>query len=200
MHTLPKLPYEYDSLEPFFDKETMQLHHAKHHQAYIDKLNTALQSHPELQKKSAEELLKNISKIPQEIKTAVQNHGGGHYNHSFWWPMLKKGTKFSGDAAKAIEKEFGSYDKFKEQLTAAALGRFGSGWAWLVLAQGKLAITSTLNQDCPLSEGKTPILGVDVWEHSYYKKFGPNRAGYLEAFFSVINWEQVNKNFKHAKT
>jgi len=199
MHTLPKLPYEYDSLEPFFDKETMQLHHAKHHQAYIDKLNAALQSHPDLQKKPVEELLKNISKIPQEIKTAIQNHGGGHFNHSFWWPMLKKGTKFSGDVAKAIEKEFGSYDKFKEQLTSAALGRFGSGWAWLVLNKGKLEITSTPNQDCPLSEGKIPILGVDVWEHSYYLKHKSNRANYVQDFFNVINWEQVNKSFKRSK-
>lgn len=198
MYTLPKLPYNYDALEPYFDKETMQLHHTKHHQAYIDKLNAALQNTP-LAAKPVEELLKNLKAVPENIRTAVQNHGGGHFNHSFWWLLLKKDVKFSGEVAKEIEKTFGSYDKFKEQLTAAALGRFGSGWAWLVVNKGKLEITSTANQDCPLSEGKIPILGVDVWEHSYYKKFGPNRAGYIEAFFNIINWEQVNKNYKAVK-
>jgi len=205
MHTLPKLSYEYDSLEPYFDKETMQLHHTKHHQAYIDKLNTALQSHPELQKKSVEDLLKNLSKMPAEIKTAIQNHGGGHYNHSFWWPMLKKGTKFSGEVeevevAKAIEKEFGGFDTFKEKFTTSALSIFGSGWTWLVLnQQGKLEIVNTPNQNTPLNDGKIPILGVDMWEHSFYIKHRANKAAYLSDFFNVINWNQTNENYKKAR-
>ncbi len=199
MHTLPKLPYEYNSLEPYFDKETMILHHTKHHQTYIDKLNAALEKYPHLQDRKIEDMLKVLSAVPEEIRTAVRNHGGGHYNHSIWWLMLKKNIKFSGDIAKTIEKKFGSYDEFKKKFTEAALTRFGSGWAWLVVDKGKLEIISTGNQDSPLSEGKIPILGVDVWEHSYYKKYGPNRAGYVEAFFNIINWEQVNENFKKAK-
>ncbi len=195
-HELPKLPYTYDALEPYFDKETMQLHHTKHHQTYIDKLNAALEKYPELQSRKVEDMLKVLSAVPEEVRTAVRNHGGGHYNHSIWWLMLKKNVKFSGDVAKAIEKTFGSYEEFKKKFTESALGRFGSGWAWLIVNNGKLEIISTANQDSPLSEGKIPILGVDVWEHSYYKKYGPNRAGYVDAFFNVINWEQINKNFK----
>lgn len=198
MHTLPKLPYAYDALEPYFDKETMQLHHTKHHQTYVDKLNAAILN-TSLATKPVEELLKNLKAAPDNIRAAVQNHGGGHFNHSFWWPLLKKDVRFSGDVAKEIEKTFGSYDKFKEQLTAAALGRFGSGWAWLVSNKGKLEITSTANQDCPLSEGKIPLLGVDVWEHAYYLRWKSNRAEYLNAFFQVINWKQVDENYKKAK-
>lgn len=197
-YELPKLGYEYDALEPYFDKETMTLHHTKHHQVYIDKLNVALEKYPELQKRKVEDLLKDLSAVPEEIRTAAKNHGGGHYNHSIWWSMLKKNVKFSSDVAKVIEKTFGSYEEFKKKFTEAALGRFGSGWAWLVVHKGKLEIVSTANQDSPLSEGKTPILGIDVWEHSYYKKYGPNRSGYIEAFFNVINWENINKNFKGA--
>jgi len=197
-HELPKLPYAYDALEPYFDKETMQLHHTKHHQAYIDKLNAALEKYPELQDRKVEDMLKVLSAVPEEVRTAVRNHGGGHYNHYIWWPMLKKNAKFSGAVAKAIEKTFGSYEEFKKKFTEAALGRFGSGWAWLVVNNGKLEIISTANQDSPLSEGKIPVLGVDVWEHSYYKKYGPNRAGYVEAFFNLINWDKVNENFKKA--
>lgn len=199
MHTLPKLPYAYNALEPYFDKETMTLHHTRHHQAYIDKLNAALEKYPHLDKRNIEEMLKVLSSVPEEIRVAVRNHGGGHYNHSIWWTMLKKNVKFSGDVAKAIEKEFGSFEEFKKRFTEAALSRFGSGWAWLVADKGKLEIMSTANQDSPLSEGKIPILGVDVWEHSYYKKYGPNRAGYVDAFFNVINWEKINENFKKAK-
>ena len=199
MHTLPKLPYAYDTLEPYFDKETMTLHHTKHHQAYVDKLHAALEKYPHLQDRDLDEMLKVLSSVPEEIRTAVRNHGGGHYNHSIWWLMLKKNVKFSGDIVKAIEKTFGSYDEFKKKFSEAALGRFGSGWAWLVLNKGKLEIVSTANQDSPLSEGRTPILGIDVWEHSYYKKYGPNRAGYVEAFFNVINWDKVNENCKKAK-
>ena len=195
-HELPKLPYAYDSLEPYFDKETMLLHHTKHHQNYIDKLNAALEKYPELQSRKVEDMLKVLSAVPEEVRTAVRNHGGGHHNHSIWWPMLKKNVKFSGDIAKAIEKTFGNYEEFKKKFTEAALGRFGSGWAWLVVDKGKLEITSTANQDSPFSEGKIPILGIDVWEHSYYKKYGPNRAGYVEAFFNVINWDKIDENFK----
>ena len=196
LHKLPKLPYEYDSLEPYFDKETMLLHHTKHHQTYIDKLNAALEKHPHLQERELDEMLKVLSSVPEDIRMAVRNHGGGHYNHSIWWPMLKKNVKFSGDVAKAIEKTFGSYEEFKKKFTEVALARFGSGWVWLVVDKKKLEITSTANQDSPITEGKIPILGIDVWEHSYYVKYFWNRAAYVEAFFNVINWDHVNKNFK----
>ena len=200
VHQLPKLEYKYDALEPYFDKETMELHYSKHHQAYVDKLNAALEGHPELQKKSAEDLLKVLDKVPEAIRTAVKNHGGGHWNHSFWWPMLKKNVKCSGDIEAGIKKKWGSVEKFKEELTKASLGVFGSGWAWVVVdAKGNLEIVTTPNQDCPLSEGKHPVLGVDVWEHSYYVKYRNRRNEYLEAFFKVINWDAVNNNLKKAK-
>ena len=200
VHQLPKLEYKYDALEPYFDKETMELHYSKHHQAYVDKLNAALEGHPELQKKSAEDLLKVLDKVPEAIRTAVKNHGGGHWNHSFWWPMLKKNVKCSGDIEAGIKKKWGSVEKFKEELTKASLGVFGSGWAWGVVdAKGNLEIVTTPNQDCPLSEGKHPVLGVDVWEHSYYVKYRNRRNEYLEAFFKVINWDAVNNNLKKAK-
>ena len=200
VHQLPKLEYKYDALEPYFDKETMELHYSKHHQAYVDKLNAALEGHPELQKKSAEDLLKVLDKVPEAIRTAVKNHGGGHWNHSFWWPMLKKNVKCSGDIEAGIKKKWGSVEKFKEELTKASLGVFGSGWAWVVVdAKGNLEIVTTPNQDCPLSEGKHPVLGVDVWEHSYYVKYRNRRNEYLEAFFKVINWDAVNNNLKKAR-
>ena len=195
-HELPKLGYAYNALEPFIDTKTMEIHHTKHHQAYIDKLNAALEKHKDLQNKDADDLLKDLNKIPEEIRTAVRNHGGGHSNHSFFWKLLKKNVKSSGEVAKAVEKTFGSYEEFKKKFTEAALGRFGSGWAWLVLNKGKLDIMSTANQDSPLLEGKVPVLGLDVWEHAYYLKHMSNRAVYIEDFFKVINWEQVNKNFK----
>ena len=195
-HELPKLGYAYDALEPFIDAKTMEIHHTKHHQAYIDKLNAALEKYKNLQNKDVEDLLKDLNKIPEDIRTAVRNHGGGHSNHSFFWKLLKKDVKFSGDIAKNIEKTFGSYEEFKKKFREAALGRFGSGWAWLVLNKGKLDIMSTANQDSPLLEGKVPVLGLDVWEHAYYLKHMSNRAVYIEDFFKVINWEQVNKNFK----
>ncbi|MEK6922479.1 MAG: superoxide dismutase [Nanoarchaeota archaeon] len=199
VHTLPKLPYSYNSLEPYFDEETMALHHTKHHQAYINKLNAALEKHPQLQNKPVEELIKNPNSVPEDIRTAVRNHGGGHFNHSFWWPMLKKDTKFSGEIAEAINKKFGSFEKFKEEFSNVALSLFGSGWTWLVLNNSKLEIVQTPNQDCPLSHGKIPVLGIDMWEHSFYKKRGPDKAGYIEDFFNVINWEKVNENYKKAK-
>jgi len=195
-HELPKLGYTYDALEPFIDAKTMEIHHTKHHQAYIDKLNAALDKHENLQKKDVNDLLKDLNKIPEDIRTAVRNHGGGHSNHSFFWKLMKKNVKFSGEIVKAIEKTFSSYEEFKKKFTEAALGRFGSGWAWLVLNKGKLEIMSTANQDSPLSEGKVPVLGLDMWEHSFYIKHNANKAAYLEDFFHVINWEQVNKHFK----
>jgi len=196
MHTLPKLPYDYNALEPFIDEQTMTIHHTKHHQAYVDKLNDALKNYPELQEKSAEELITHLNAIPAEIKTAVQNHGGGHLNHSFFWQILKKDVAMEGEVVDAITQTFG--DKFKEQFSAAAMGRFGSGWAWLVVNNKKLEIMSTANQDSPLSLSKTPVLGIDVWEHAYYLTYQSRRADYINAFFSVINWEQVEKNYKNA--
>ncbi len=195
-HELPKLGYDYNALEPFIDAKTMEIHHTKHHQAYIDKLNAALDKYKNLQNKDVDDLLKDLNKVPEDIRTAVRNHGGGHSNHSFFWKLLKKNVKFSGEIAKAVEKTFGSYEEFKKKFTEAALGRFGSGWAWLVLNKGKLEIMSTANQDSPLSEERVPVLGLDVWEHAYYLKHMSNRAAYIEDFFKVINWEQVNKNFK----
>lgn len=198
-HKLPDLPYSYDALEPYIDAETMKLHHTKHHQGYVDKLNTALQNYSHLQKKPVEELLKILNSIPKEIRTIVVNHGGGHFNHSFWWPILKKDVKFKGEIAEEIKKTFSSFEKFKEEFKNVALSRFGSGWAWLVLHNGKLEIYSTPNQDCPLSEGKIPILGIDMWEHSFYKMYGPDKVAYINAFFNVINWDKVNDYYENAQ-
>jgi len=198
-HILPTLPYAYNALEPFIDEATMKIHHTKHHQTYIDKLNAALEAYPRLQEKKVEDLLKDLKSIPEIIQKPVRNHGGGHFNHSFFWLTLKKDVKLKGDIQKAIEKKFGSVDKFKEEFSNAALNLFGSGWAWLVVNKGQLEITSTLNQDCPLSEGKIPILGLDVWEHAYYLKYQNKRAEYVAAFFNVINWDKVNDNYKKAK-
>ena len=197
MHTVPALGYGYDALEPFIDKETMQIHHDKHHQAYVDKLNAALEKHKELQTKKVTELLKDLDKIPEDIRTAVRNHGGGHFNHSFFWQIMKKDVACTGKIAEAIKEEFGSFDAFKEKFSAAALGVFGSGWAWLVVNEGKLEIMSTPNQDSPISQGKKPILGLDVWEHAYYLKYQNKRPDYVQAFFKVINWEKVNEHFKN---
>ena len=200
-HELPKLPYSYNALEPFFDEQTMVLHHTKHHQTYIDKLNAALEKYPDLQNKSVENLLKDLNKIPEDIRTAVKNHGGGHFNHSFWWPMLKKNPNGmpAKEISNAINSTFGSFEKFKEQFSNSALALFGSGWTWLVLNDKKLEITNLPNQDCPISQGKIPIMGIDIWEHSYYKKFGPARKDYIAVFWNVINWDKVNENFMKAK-
>ncbi|MDO8468123.1 MAG: superoxide dismutase [Nanoarchaeota archaeon] len=200
MYTLPKLEYSYDSLEPFIDAATMEIHYTKHHQAYIDKLNAALESHPKLQDLPIEDLLRKLNTLPKEIQTQVKNHGGGHANHSFWWLNLKKNTKFDGEISKEIKKKFGSYDKFKEEFIKTALSVFGSGWGWLILNKdNNLEIIKTPNQDSPLMEGNVPLLGVDMWEHSFYLKHGPNKTAYMEDFFKVINWENVNKNFEKAK-
>lgn len=198
-YTLPKLSYAYDSLEPFIDAKTMEIHYTKHHQAYIDKLNVSLEKYLELQKKTAEQLISNLNAIPEDIRTVVRNHGGGHANHTFFWQILAKDIKFEGKIADAIKKEFGSLDKFKEQFSAAALNRFGSGWAWLVVNKDeKLEIMSTANQDSPISEGKLPVLGIDVWEHAYYVKYFWNRKAYIEAWWNVVNWKKVDEFYKKA--
>ena len=198
-HKLPELGYGYDALEPFIDAKTMEIHHGKHHQGYVDKLNKALEGKKDLQGKKVEELLKELNKIPEDIRTAVRNNGGGHANHSFFWPLLKKNVEFKGEVAEAIKKRFGSFEKFKEEFSNSAAGRFGSGWAWLVLNSGKLEIMSTANQDSPLSEGKIPVLGLDVWEHAYYLKYQNRRPEYIEAFFKIINWNKVDEHFKAKK-
>lgn len=198
-HELPKLGYEYNALEPFIDEQTMRIHHTKHHQAYVDKLNAALEGHQNLQKKSVEELITDIDSIPEQIRQAVRNNGGGHMNHAFFWPLLKKGTKPSGELMKIIEMKFGSIENFKKEFSAAAIGRFGSGWAWLVISNGELKITTTVNQDSPLTEGDMPIIGIDVWEHAYYLKYQNRRNEYIEAFFNVLNWDRANENLTSAK-
>lgn len=197
-HELPKLEYAYDALEPYIDAKTMEIHHTKHHQAYIDKLNLAIEKYPELQEKKVEELLKDLNKIPEDIRAAVRNHGGGHYNHSMFWKLLKKNVKMSEKVNVAIDESFGNFENFKKQFTDAALNRFGSGWAWLVLNKGKLEVLSTANQDNPVSEGKIPILGIDVWEHAYYLKYQNKRGEYIENFFHVINWDFVEELYVHA--
>jgi Fe-Mn family superoxide dismutase len=198
--TLPPLPYSSDALEPHIDKTTMEIHHDKHHGAYVTNLNKALESAPDLQKKSIEELLSNgLAAVPESIKTAVRNNGGGHSNHSLFWNLLSRngGGAPKGDVASVITSNFGSFDSFKEKFNAAATGRFGSGWAWLVRDQsGKFEITSTANQDSPLMEGKKPILGLDVWEHAYYLKYQNRRPEYISAWWNVVNWDEVNKQLK----
>ncbi len=190
--TLEKLPYSYDALEPYIDAKTMEIHHSKHHQTYIDKLNAAVASYPELQIRKAEELIQTLEKIPENIRTAVRNHGGGHANHSFFWSILKKDAAFKGEIADAVVKSFGSYEKFKETFASAATTLFGSGWAWLVKDGGVLKIMTTANQDNPISQGKFPLIGLDVWEHAYYLKYQNRRPEYVEAFFNVINWKTIN--------
>lgn len=196
---LKSLPYAYNSLEPFIDETTMKIHHDKHHQTYTDKLNEALKDYPDLQKKKAEELLKNLNSVPEKIRQAVINHGGGYVNHNFFWEILKKDVKLSGEVEKAIIKKFGSFDKFKEEFSKSAVGLFGSGWCWLVTNKGELEIITTPNQNSPLSIGKIPLLTIDVWEHSYYLKYQNKRADYVSAFWNVVNWNKVNENYKEAK-
>lgn len=197
-HTLPPLPYDFAALEPHIDARTMEIHHGKHHQAYVTNLNAALDKHPELHQKNLEDLLKNLSSVPEDIRTAVRNNGGGHYNHSLFWKWMapNAGGAPTGAVADAITSSFGSFEKFKEQLQAAGLARFGSGWAWLVDAGGTLEITSTPNQDNMLMEGKKAILGVDVWEHAYYLKYQNRRGDYLTAWWNVVNWTEVNRLFQ----
>jgi Fe-Mn family superoxide dismutase len=193
-HTLPALPYDAAALEPHIDAQTMQIHHGKHHQAYVTNLSAALDKHPELHDKSLDDLIKGVGTVPEDIRTAVRNNGGGHWNHSMFWKLMAPNAGApTGDVANGINSAFGSFDKFKEQFQAAGMGRFGSGWAWLVDNRGKLEITSTPNQDNPLMDGKKAIFGVDVWEHAYYLKYQNRRADYLTAFWNVVNWGEVNR-------
>jgi superoxide dismutase, Fe-Mn family len=196
--TVPDLPYPYEALEPYIDKQTMQIHHDKHHAAYVTNLNKALESAPDLQNKTIEELLaNNCAIVPENIRTAVRNNGGGHINHTMFWEIMgpSAGGSPSGALATAINGAFGSFEQFKEKLNAAGTTRFGSGWAWLLKSGSGLEITSTANQDSPVMEGKTPIMGVDVWEHAYYLKYQNRRPEYLAAWWNVVNWKAVEKRF-----
>jgi superoxide dismutase, Fe-Mn family len=197
-HEVPPLPYDYNALEPHIDEQTMRIHHDKHHAAYVTNLNAALEKHPDLQNKSIEDLLKSINTVPEDIRTAVRNNGGGHANHTMFWEIMGpgKGGAPSGALADAITSSFGDIETLKKQLNDAGVKRFGSGWAWLIDAGGKLVIESTANQDSPLMEGKKPILGVDVWEHAYYLKYQNRRPDYLAAWWNVVNWDAVAKRFR----
>lgn len=199
--TLPALPYANNALEPHIDARTMEIHHTKHHQAYINNANKALESHPDLQSKSVEELISNLSAVPESIRTVIRNNAGGHYNHSLFWTVIgpNAGGEPTGPLAEAITKEFGSFAAFKEKFAAAAASRFGSGWAWLSVDQGKLVVESSPNQDSPLMEGRTPILGLDVWEHAYYLNYQNRRPDYIAAFWNVINWTEVSNRFAAVK-
>lgn len=201
-HELPKLPYSYDALEPYIDALTMEIHYTKHHQTYVNNLNAALEKYPHLQEKSIEDLLKDLNAIPEDIRTAVRNNGGGHLNHSMFWPMMspKGGGEPTGELASVINSTFGSFTEFKDRFSKTALGHFGSGWAWLCVDKsGKLIVNSTPNQDNPISDGLKPILGLDVWEHAYYLKYQNRRADYIAAWWNVVNWEQIAKNYAAAK-
>ena len=200
-YTLPDLPYAYNALEPHFDEQTMRIHHDKHHGGYASKVNAALEGHDDLASKSIEDLLKDINSVPENIRTAVRNNGGGHANHSLFWEILSPngGGEPTGAVGDAIKSKFGSFEAFKDEFSKAAAGRFGSGWAWLVVNNGDVEVTSTPNQDSPYMEGKTPILGLDVWEHAYYLKYQNRRPDYINAFFNVVNWDEVNKRFEAAK-
>jgi len=203
-HTLPALPYDFAALEPHIDTQTMQIHHGKHHQAYVTNLNNALNKHPELLNKSLEDLLRGISSIPEDIRTAVRNHGGGHHNHSLFWTIMAPagkggGGEPTGALADAIKRTFGDFAKFKEQLSAAATSQFGSGWAWLTVSNGKLEIAGRPNQDSPIMENQTPILGLDVWEHAYYLKYQNRRPDYVTAWWNVVNWREVGRRYDTAK-
>jgi len=197
---LPALPYAFNALEPFIDEQTMIIHHDRHHATYVNNLNAALEGQEELANQSVEELISNLDNVPETIRTAVRNNGGGHANHTLFWNILapNAGGNPTGEIAKAIDSKFGSYDSFKEEFTKAATTRFGSGWAWLVVNNGELEITSTPNQDSPLMEGNTPVLGLDVWEHAYYLNYQNKRPDYISAFFNLINWDEVNKLYKEA--
>jgi len=200
-YTLPPLPYPYDALEPYIDAKTMEIHHTKHHQAYVDKLNAALEKHPEFFEKPLEELLSNTDQIPEDIRKAVINHGGGHHNHSLFWMIMapNAGGQPSGVLAEEINQIFGSFEKFKEQFANAALGIFGSGWAWLDIFNGKLRICTTANQNSLLMENKIPILGIDMWEHAMYLKFQNRKSEYIAVWWNVVNWKEVENIFSKSK-
>ena len=197
MQTLPKLPYEYNALEPFIDEMTMKIHHTKHHQAYIDKLNGAVKG-TKFDGMDVNKLISNLNDVPENIRAVVRNHGGGHSNHAFFWTIMgpNAGGTPAGKVADAIAKTFGSFEKFREEFQNAGLNRFGSGWAWLVSDKGKLSIMSTPNQDSPLMEGKHPVLGIDVWEHAYYLKYQNKRGDYLSNWWNVVNWKKVEEMFE----
>lgn len=194
-HELPALPYDYNALEPHIDAQTMEIHHTKHHQTYVTKLNGALESHPELASKGVDELIADLNSIPEGIRTAVRNNGGGHSNHTMFWQVMgpNGGGVPNGNVANGIDAAFGSFDAFKEQFSAAGAGRFGSGWVWLINNGGVLSIESSGNQDCPIMDGKNAILGLDVWEHAYYLKYQNRRPDYMAAWFNTINWNEVNR-------
>ncbi|WP_342543477.1 superoxide dismutase [Paenisporosarcina sp. FSL H8-0542] len=200
-YELPQLPYAYDALEPHIDKETMNIHHTKHHNAYVTNLNNALAGHDDLLSKSVEELIANLDAVPESARAAVRNNGGGHANHSLFWELLSPngGGNPSGALAEAIDAKFGGFDAFKEEFAKAATTRFGSGWAWLSVKNGELELTSTPNQDSPIMEGSTPILGLDVWEHAYYLNYQNRRPDYIGAFWNVVNWDEVSKRYESAK-
>lgn len=201
-YELPSLSYPFNALEPHIDAKTMEIHHDKHHQAYITNANKALEGHPDLAAKPVDELLADLNKVPEAIRTVLRNNAGGHSNHTFFWKIIgpNAGGTPKGKLAEAINSTFGGFDKFKEDLEKAGLGRFGSGWAWLVInKEGKLQITSTANQDTPISEGLKPVIGVDVWEHAYYLKYQNRRPEYLKAWWNVVNWDQAEKNFEAGK-
>ncbi|WLR56328.1 superoxide dismutase [Mesobacillus subterraneus] len=198
---LPQLPYGYDALEPHIDKETMNIHHTKHHNTYVTNLNNALEGNEELLSKTVEEVVSNLDAVPEAARTAVRNNGGGHANHSLFWQVISPngGGEPTGELAEAINSKFGGFEGFKEEFSKAATTRFGSGWAWLVVNNGELEVTSTPNQDSPLMEGKTPVLDLDVWEHAYYLNYQNRRPEYIGAFWNVVNWEEVSKRFASAK-
>lgn len=200
-YKLPDLPYAHDALEPHIDEETMKLHHGKHHNSYVDGVNAALEGHEDLQKLSIEELVAKLDEVPEDIRTAVRNNGGGHANHSLFWEVMSPngGDEPTGALADAINETFGSLDELKSKVKTAGTGQFGSGWAWLVVNNGELEVTNTPNQDSPLTDGKTPILGVDVWEHAYYLNYKNLRADYLDALWKVVNWEEVARRYEEAK-
>ena len=196
-HTLPSLPYPFDALEPHIDAKTMEIHHGKHHAAYVNTVNKAIAGKPDLEKKTVEELISNLDAVPADIRTVVRNHGGGHANHSLFWKIMsaKAGGAPTGNLAEDIKAAFGGFDAFKEKLEASGVGRFGSGWAWLIVNGGKLEIVSTANQDNPLTDGVTPLLGVDVWEHAYYLKYQNRRPDYIDAWWNTVNWPKVAERY-----
>ena len=195
--TLPPLPYDFAALEPHIDAKTMEIHHGKHHQTYVNNLNAAIEKAPELAKKSLDDLLRNVSSLPEAVRTPIRNNGGGHWNHSMFWQIMaaKAGGEPGGKLGQAITSTFGDFAKFREQFSAAGVGRFGSGWAWLINTGGKLSITSTPNQDNPLMEGQKAIMGLDVWEHAYYLKYQNRRPDYIQAWWNVVNWKEIENRF-----
>ncbi len=198
--TLPPLPYDFAALEPHIDARTMEIHHGKHHQTYVNNLNAAIEKAPELAKKSLDDLLRNVSTLPEAVRAPIRNNAGGHWNHSMFWQIMaaKAGGEPGGKLGQAIKSTFGDFAKFREQFSAAGVGRFGSGWAWLINTSGKLSITSTPNQDNPLMEGQKAIMGLDVWEHAYYLKYQNRRPDYIQAWWNVVNWGEIEKRFASA--